>query len=97
MAYEVPRSEVELGLQMLAYASATATPDPSCLCDLHHSSWQLCILNPLGRPGMNPHPHGYQLGSLPLSHNGNFQQAFQFKEKPDPDLVLGTPPPPKGQ
>ena len=27
--------------------TATATPDPSHLCDLHHSSWQLGILNPL--------------------------------------------------
>ena len=23
------------------------------------------------RQGLNPHPHGYQSGSLPLSHNGN--------------------------
>ena len=25
----------------------TATPDPSCICDLHCSSWQQWILNPL--------------------------------------------------
>ena len=35
---EVPRLRVESELQLLAYA--TATPDPSCVCDLHHSSWQ---------------------------------------------------------
>ena len=30
-----------------AYTSATEIPDPSCIYDLHHSSWQLWILNPL--------------------------------------------------
>ena len=44
---EVPRSGVELELQLPAYARATATPDPSHVCDLHHSSWQCWILNPL--------------------------------------------------
>ena len=28
-------------------AAATAMPDPSPICDLHHSSWQHQILNPL--------------------------------------------------
>ena len=32
---------------MLAYATATATQDPSCICGLHHSSGQLSILNSL--------------------------------------------------
>ena len=44
---EVPRLGVELELQMLAYAAATATRDPSQVCDLHHSSQQRWILNPL--------------------------------------------------
>ena len=30
-----------------AYATATATPDPSRVWDLHHGSWQRWILNPL--------------------------------------------------
>ena len=30
-----------------AVATATAMPDPSHVCDLFHSSWQRCILNPL--------------------------------------------------
>ena len=47
---EVPRLGVESELQPPAYATATATLDPSCVCDLHHSSWQCRILN--------PHPHG---------------------------------------
>ena len=44
---EVPRLGVESELQLLAYTTATETPDPSHVCDLHHSSWQHGILNPL--------------------------------------------------
>ena len=43
----VPRLGVELELQLLAYATATAMPDLSCICKLRCSSWQLQILNPL--------------------------------------------------
>ena len=46
---EVPRLGVELELQLLAYTTATATRDPSLICDLHHSSQQCWILNPLGK------------------------------------------------
>ena len=46
---EVPRLGVELELQLLAYATATATLDPSHVCDLHHSSQQPRILNPLSK------------------------------------------------
>ena len=42
---EVPRLGVESKLQLPAYATATAMRDPSCICDLHHSSWQCPILN----------------------------------------------------
>ena len=35
---EVPRLGVKSELQLPAYATATAMPDPSCLYDLHHSS-----------------------------------------------------------
>ena len=44
---EDPRLGVELELQLPTYAAATATQDPSCFCDLHHSSQQSWILNPL--------------------------------------------------
>ena len=44
---EVPRLGTSLELQLLAYSRATATPDPSRICDLHHSSPQRRILNPL--------------------------------------------------
>ena len=44
---EVPRLGVKSEMQLPAYTTATAMPDPSCLCDLYHSSWQCRILNPL--------------------------------------------------
>ena len=44
---EVPRLGVEMELQVLAYATATAMQDLSHGCDLCHSLWQLQILNPL--------------------------------------------------
>ena len=44
---EVPRLWVQQELQLLAYTTATATSDLSCVCNLYHSSQQHCILNPL--------------------------------------------------
>ena len=37
----------QLELELLAYTTATAMPDQNCVCDLHHSSRQHWILNPL--------------------------------------------------
>ena len=56
---EVPRLGVESELQPPAYARARATWDPSHVYDLHHSSWQCRILNPLRGQGLNLKPHGY--------------------------------------
>ena len=44
---EVPRLGVQLELQLLAYATVIAMWDPSHVCNLHPSSWQRPILNPL--------------------------------------------------
>ena len=44
---EVPRLGIESELQLLASTPATATPDLSLICDLHHRSQQHQILNPL--------------------------------------------------
>ena len=44
---EIPRLGVESELQLPVYARATATRDPSHIFDLHHSSQQRRILNPL--------------------------------------------------
>ena len=44
---EVPILGVKLELQLPTYTTATATWDLSHVCDLHHSSWQCWILNPM--------------------------------------------------
>jgi len=44
---EVPRLGVKSELWLLACTIAEAAPDPSLICDLHHSSQQCQILNPM--------------------------------------------------
>jgi len=44
---ELPRLGIERELQLLAYTTVPAAQDLSCDCDLHHRSWQCCILNSL--------------------------------------------------
>ena len=44
---EIPRLEVKSELHLLAYTRAA--PDPSRICNLHHSSLQYRILNPLSK------------------------------------------------
>ena len=44
---EVPRLGVQVKLELPAYTTATAMQDPSHIYDLHHSSRQHQILNPL--------------------------------------------------
>ena len=46
---EVPRLGVQSELQQPAYPRATATRDPSRVCDLPYSSRQCRILNPLSK------------------------------------------------
>jgi len=46
---KAPRPGVESELQLLGYTTATAMQDLSLVCDLHHSSWQPQILNPLSK------------------------------------------------
>ena len=52
---QVPRLGVKLKLQLLAYATATATPDLGCIFDLHHSLRQCRILNPLSEAKNQTH------------------------------------------
>ena len=47
MHMEVPNLRIESKLKLLAYTTATAILDPSCLCDLPCSLQQCQILNPL--------------------------------------------------
>ena len=44
---EVPRVVVKSELQLPTYTTAKTTPDPSRICELHHSSWQRQVLEPL--------------------------------------------------
>ena len=46
---EVPRLEAESELQLPAYTTATAIRDSSQFLNLHHSSWQCRILDPLSK------------------------------------------------
>ena len=46
---EFPKPGVESELQLSAYTTATAIPDPSYICDLHHRSQQCQILDPLSK------------------------------------------------
>ena len=46
---EVPRLGVELELQLLPSTTTTVMQNLSHVCDLHHSSQQHQILNPLSK------------------------------------------------
>ena len=58
---EVPRLGVLSELYLPAYATATAMPDPSCICSLHHNSQQCRILWPTEQ-GMEPEYSWIPLG-----------------------------------
>ena len=64
---EVSRLGVKLELQLPAYTTATATWDLSFICDLHHSSQQGQILNPLSEARDR---------TRKLSHDGNSNMCF---------------------
>ena len=46
---EVVKLGVKSELQLPIYTTTTATPDPSCICQLRCSMWQRQILNPLSK------------------------------------------------
>ena len=73
---EVPTLVVAAELELPAKATATATWDLSNVCNLHHSSWQCRMLNPLseardqthvlmGSGSLTSEPHGssYTVGT----------------------------------
>ena len=51
---EVPRLGVESEQQLLAYTTATATPDPSWVCNLYHTHGNTKSLTHWARPGIEP-------------------------------------------
>ena len=46
-AYGRSQARDQIGAAAEVLSSATATMDPRCICDLHHSLWQCQVLNPL--------------------------------------------------
>ena len=87
---ELPRLGVYLELQLPAYATATATPDPSRICHLHHSSRQRWILNPLSESRDQTHVlMDTKWVPNPLNHNGNslftrLEHQFCLQKGPPP-------------
>ena len=70
----VPRLGVELELQLPAYTPAT-TSNLSHICDLHRSSQQGRILNPLSKARDQTHVlMDISQRLIPLSHSGNSQK-----------------------
>ena len=51
---EISRLGVRSELQLPAFSTATATLDPSCICDLHHSSYNTGSLIHWAGPGIEP-------------------------------------------
>ena len=69
---EVPRLGVLSELPLQAYAIAAATWDPSCVCNLCHTSLQCWILNPLNEArDLTPILMDASRVHNPLSHSGN--------------------------
>ena len=78
---EAPRLAVESKLELPAYTTATATPDQSHVCSLHHSLWQCQILNPLSTVQvhrLDAPPH--DTGCIEDSWEGPAHLPFCFTE-----------------
>ena len=80
---EVARLGIKSEQQLLAYAMVTATLDPSCVYDLHHSSQQHWILNHRARPGIEPASSWILVGFITaelqqeLPEKNDFQKSQQ--------------------
>ena len=88
---EVPRLGVESELYLQAYTIATAMWNPNQVCDLHHSSQQCRILNPLSEA--RDQTHNLMIPSqirfrCTISSNGYF--SFHFESTISAVDILGT-------
>ena len=79
---EVSRLGVQSELQVPAYATAIAMWEPNRIFNLHHSSQQRRIINPLTEQGKgsNPHPERHYVLNL-LNYNGNSTTGNFFDAK----------------
>ena len=97
---EISRLGVESKMQLLAsataMASATATWDLSCVCNLQHSSQQCLILNHQVRPGIIPTSSWILLGLVttvpPTGTPGKlwFKNDFEFARVGSLPTVCGS-------
>ena len=89
---EVPRLGVKSELQLQAYTTATAMPDPSRICNLHHSLQQCQILKPLSKAGIEPTssqtPAAAAAGLYHRHSNTGSQPHLQPTLQPIATLVL---------
>ena len=87
-----PRLGVKLELQSLASATATAMPDSSCVCELHHSPWHCWILNPLSEARDRTFilMDASQSDSFLLSHNGNSPNGILIEIMLNLQMALGN-------
>ena len=76
---EVPQLGVESELQSPASTTATATPDPSRVCDQHHSSRQRQILNPRSEARDRTHNLMVPVAFTSALLRRELQKAFVFK------------------
>ena len=86
---EIPRLGVQSELQLPAYTIGIAMPNPSHVCDLHHSSQQLWILNPLGEA---QDPLGVLMDTSPVCYSwattGTLILLISFWESTQYNLIL---------
>ena len=81
MASEVPRLGVEWELRLRACATATATSDPSCVCDRHHSSRQRRILHPRSEAGDGTETSWFLVGFVSAApRDGNPGKYFKSQK-----------------
>ena len=75
-AYGGSQARGPIRATLLAYTTATATWDPSRVCNLHHGSWQCQILNPL-RPGIEPTTSWFLVGFVSAAPRREFHLIFE--------------------
>ena len=86
MAFD-PRLGVKSELHLLVYATATATPDPSHVDKLCHSSWQYRIFNPLSEARDRTHNLMDTSWVHYLWTTPECQSPIFFRELPSPEIL----------